>query len=245
MNLDNKYIVVTSNLRKQPGVYCIYNLIDTCKYVGGSKNLQARKRQHFSDLKLNKHKNPRLQSAYNTYGVSSLLFYVLEYLPSGAFEDDIIDREQYWMDLLHPEYNINLVAGKYIGDYIRTEEARQKRSISMSKITNRKKRSPSKWKSGFPPNLGKVFGKETREKIKNAMTGSKNPNFGKPRPEETRRKISEGNSKTYKGLISPDGIVYKDIRYLQVFCKEHDLGLSSIVAVLRGRRKHHKGWKAL
>ncbi len=89
---------------KRMGVYQIINLANGKKYVGASTNLQSRKRQHFSSLKLNKHKNPNLQLEYNQYGKGVFLFSIIEIVYD---ESILIDEEQKWLDELQPEYNIN------------------------------------------------------------------------------------------------------------------------------------------
>lgn len=64
--------------------------------------------------------------------------------------------------------------------------------------------------------------------------------------EETRAKASNTsrgviNIKKYI-LISPEGIVYKTPNGLTDFCRHKDLTRANLIAVVKGRRKHHKGW---
>lgn len=42
-------------------------------------------------------------------------------------------------------------------------------------------------------------------------------------------------------LISPNGEEYELLSY-KLFCEQHQLNSKNICSVLRGRRKHHKGW---
>lgn len=233
--------MLSDKIKKSPGVYRVFNLLTNDCYVGGSKNVMSRRRQHFSDLKLNKHGNQNLQNAYNEFGRVAFEFQVLQYLPVGCSEDDIINAEQVWIDKLSPQYNVNKIAGKYMGDYIRTAEAIEKRRKKMTgkKYPNRKKMT---FKNGINPQIGKFVSQETRDKLSKLMTGAGNPNYGKPKSEETKKRISDGQKRYYSGLIAPDGTVYKDIWHLSQFCREHDLGISSVVALFHGRHKHHKGW---
>lgn len=53
------------------------------------------------------------------------------------------------------------------------------------------------------------------------------------------------NGKIYPGLISPDGLVYKDIKSLSEFCREHNLKISSINKLARSLHKTILGWRNL
>lgn len=73
--------------------------------------------------------------------------------------------------------------------------------------------------------------------------------------EETKKKIGAGHkgkeignsnaAKTYAGFISPGGEVYENITNLSKFCRSHGLGATSMLKLAKGKRNHHKGWKAL
>jgi len=52
--------------------------------------------------------NIHLQNAYNLYGSSVFVFVVLEHI---SRIDDLLVKEQHYIDLLKPEYNIALFAG--------------------------------------------------------------------------------------------------------------------------------------
>ena len=56
-------------------------------------------------------------------GYSSFSLYILEYCD----EKNLIQREQYYLDLLQPEYNILKIAGSLLG-YSHSEETRAKMS---------------------------------------------------------------------------------------------------------------------
>lgn len=233
------------SIEKRSGIYVLQNIENGKSYVGGTVNLKSRKRQHFSDLKLNKHKNKRLQDAYNEYSKDAFRYIILEFVDDI---DNLVNKEQEWMDKLHPEYNINEIAGNYMGDYIRTPEAREKRRIKLlgvkpnispegkeaRRLAMSGDRNPNRRPGAYPP--------ERREKIRQATLGEKNPNYGKPRPEETRKKISVSNYKTYIGAVSPEGIVYSPIVGMREFCRQHSLNESSMVALMHNRRFQHKGW---
>lgn len=84
------------------GVYKIENKITGECYVGSSRNVKKRWRNHRSDLRHNKHKNRKLQAAYDAHGPDVFIFEILE---QGELSQ-LIAREQFFMDLLKPAYNI-------------------------------------------------------------------------------------------------------------------------------------------
>ena len=87
---------------KKSGIYKIQSIIEPEKfYIGSSVNIQSRKRQHFSMLKLNKHDAIYLQNYYNKYGKESLSFHIIE----ECNQDQLIIREQYYIDNLNPIFN--------------------------------------------------------------------------------------------------------------------------------------------
>jgi group I intron endonuclease len=88
------------------GVYVIQNVITSDCYVGSSVDIARRKLKHFHQLRSNKHGNQHLQSAYNKYGHDSFLFAVHEEV---AEREDLVAREQYWINQLLPRYNKMLV----------------------------------------------------------------------------------------------------------------------------------------
>lgn len=66
-------------------------------------------------------------------------------------------------------------------------------------------------------------------------------------PEFHERQIAGGrtvkNFKSYKGFISPDGIVYSPVQNLTKFCREHNLGLTCMLDLENEKIYQHKGWK--
>ena len=86
-------------------IYLIQNIINKHCYVGQTVNFDHRRGEHLSTLRHKKHKNPYLQNAFNLYGEKYFRFSILEEVSEG---DGITFREQYWIERLKPEYNIEL-----------------------------------------------------------------------------------------------------------------------------------------
>jgi group I intron endonuclease len=109
------------------GIYKINSKAHPDKiYIGSAVNYEARKRGHINSLKRNSHKNRKIQAHFNKYGVNDLVFVLLENVPS---KDELTIREQYYIDMMHPSFNICKVAGSSLG-VKRTEEYKAKMSLS-------------------------------------------------------------------------------------------------------------------
>lgn len=112
------------------GIYVIRNLLNGKSYVGSALDLGHRKRTHFYKLRHNSHPSRHLQAAFVKHGESSFEFSVLEELVSPSREA-LISREQWWMDLLAPQYNKRLVADSNQG-VPHTPEERAAQSEAMT-----------------------------------------------------------------------------------------------------------------
>ena len=110
---------------------------------------------------------------YGGASSSNFELHVLEYTSSSAAadSDSLFEREQYYIDLLKPSYNMLKKAGSWLGS--------KHTEVSLLKMKESRK--------------GWVHSEETKTKISNALSGSNNPQYGKPHLEETKLKISLAN----------------------------------------------------
>lgn len=90
------------------GIYKIVNVSNGKFYVGSSKDIASRWKAHITSLKAGIHHSRYLQASWNLYGSDSFEINVLEYCDEAR----LLEREQYYIDSLMPQYNISLVAGK-------------------------------------------------------------------------------------------------------------------------------------
>lgn len=79
------------------GVYKITCKVDGKVYVGGTKNLNRRKSNHFSMLKRGVHKNHKFQIAYDLHGKENFKFEILEFVNN---KNKLDEREDYWTNKL-------------------------------------------------------------------------------------------------------------------------------------------------
>lgn len=99
--------------RKKSGIYAIVNTTNQKSYVGQAISIGDRWLYHLSSLRRGKHSNIKLQRAWAKYGADAFSFKVLEYVQIDR--DLLAEREQFWIDLICPYYNIAPVAGSSIG----------------------------------------------------------------------------------------------------------------------------------
>lgn len=92
-------------------VYKITNITNNKIYIGSTVNLKKRKNNHLRFLRKNKHCNIYLQKSFNKYGEHNFQFQVLE----KCSPSNLVEREQYYIDTLNPNYNICKIAGSILG----------------------------------------------------------------------------------------------------------------------------------
>jgi len=208
------------------GIYQIRNKINKKIYIGSAINIARRWNEHIFRLGKQKHGNPHLQSVWDKYGQDNFEFTVLE----ECEKENLIEREQYYLDILKPKYNICRKAYSCLG-VKRTEETRAKMSAArigkphmflakpyrlmsiskkgkkLSDETKKKLSIARRRRPGIPHTL------ESRKKISLSLMGR----TGRKHSTETKMKISLGNkgkimsseakekiSKANKGRVSPN-----------------------------------------
>lgn len=153
MDSDKKRLVAEN--RGRPGVYRLINLTYENVYVGCSADLGRRFTSYYSFMYIDAQKTSLICKALLKYGYSKFRVEVLEYCTL----ENLLEREQYYIDLLKPKYNILTVAGSSLG-YRHTEE-----TITKFKARRHTKETIEMFKA-------KTFSEETRAKI-SAVNGTK------------------------------------------------------------------------
>ena len=161
----------------ESGVYQIWNFVNGRRYIGSSKNIRKRWNIHRSTLNTQTHDNINLQNDWNKYGKENFDFSVIEYCQ----EEELIQVEEFYIDLWKPSYNMTPHAGNSLG-YKHTEESCQKISLAM-KGRKRKPYTLETRKKLSIALTGRKFSEEHRKNISLARTGTK----ASP---ETRAKLS-------------------------------------------------------
>lgn len=114
INADvEKELIIKENKAKS-GIYRWINKVTGKSYVGSSVSLIRRFNQyynynHIADPK----RNMAICRALLKYGYSNFQLEILEYCDRSRIS--LLEREQYYLDLLKPEYNILKIAGSSLG----------------------------------------------------------------------------------------------------------------------------------
>lgn len=123
-DLDKKSIL--NENKGRAGVYCWTNKVNGKFYIGSAINLYKRLVKYYNYEHLAK-SNMIINKALLKYGYSEFSLQILEYCDP----DSAVSREQYYMDLLKPIYNILGTAGSSMG-YKHSDEAKAKISAAWS-----------------------------------------------------------------------------------------------------------------
>lgn len=148
---------ISTEHKNVSGVYKIIS-IDNKLYIGSTKCIYTRLRNHYSLLKRNKHHSNYLQNSYNKD--NNFNIEILEVCDIS----ELIEREQYYIDSLKPEYNMSPIAGTTLGRVTRQET---KEKISKSLMGH------------IGANRGGKLTNEAKSKISLANSGKKRTNITK------------------------------------------------------------------
>lgn len=173
------------------GIYLITCTVNKSRYVGSSKNIPARWNDHKKRLRLNTHVNRYMQRSWDKYGKETFKLSVLEDVEN---EDDLIAREQHYIDTLNPEFNLCRYAGRPTTEGLeRTDEWLENMSIGIKKY----------WSELSDEEKAARVAKTTRphteeskklisQKVRKAYKEGRIPLKRKPRTDEEKAKILKG-----------------------------------------------------
>lgn len=174
-------------MKNNPAIYKIETISGF--YIGSAVKPRDRKNQRLSHLRRGIHANTMLQRAFDKYGENGLNFSILE--ECGV--DDLLNREQFYLDTLNPKYNILREAGRVTG-FVMSEESKAKRVKTLKERYTPEQRSERARKARA------AWTDESRAKQIKSLTGRKlSPEHiaknikqltGRPCSPETRAKIA-------------------------------------------------------
>lgn len=110
---------------EKTGIYIITCEANDTRYIGSAIRLKDRWVKHRREARQNKHHSSRLQNTWNKYGEASFKFEIVE----ECTREQLVIREQYWMDKLNPELNMNAKAGSRLGTR-HSPEAKEKMRLA-------------------------------------------------------------------------------------------------------------------
>lgn len=226
---------------------CIYKITTTVNhriYIGSTVNFGKRKSLHLHYLRNDKHHSKILQCHYNKHGEDVLIFDIIEY----CSQNQLINREQFYIDSLKPSFNISPTAGNTTG-YRHTDETKKIFSaIHKGKIiSNEQRMSASKKLSGVPKtkthckniSIGLIGLKRSESHSKNisiALSGRAVPNNIKHKTSNSTKRYKIAQINSYGEIINIFDSSFLASIYLGIDKK-------SIQKVARGKYKTTFGYK--
>lgn len=153
------------------GIYQIKCNINNKIYVGSSKDIHERWKSHIRSLRANNHHNPYLQHTFNKYGLGVFVFEIIE----ECSKDDLITKEQYYLDLAFLEDNTFNIAELARAGTVKHHTIETKDKIGKA-------------------NKGRKYSDEVRQKMSENKQGKKRP----PMTEEQKLTMSIALKKHHK-----------------------------------------------
>ena len=209
------------------GIYIIFNTITEKFYIGSAVNYRTRFNEHKRKLRKNIHVNKKLQNAWNKYGEINFQFYLAEPVKN---RENLLEREQWWLDLYKPKYNIALSATAPMLGKKHTKK-------SIRKIKEYLKTAP---KGKDHPNYGKTWSNKRKKEF-----SKKKKSMCLKHSEKTKKRMSNTNKKLkrYKDLIPAIEKFKKQIidsngklfKSLTETAKHHKISIQTVCDILKGR----------
>jgi len=218
--LDDKSLIV-SEFNNKSGIYLLHNLVNGKQYVGSSINLKRRLYSYYSPSKLID--NRYISNSILKYGHNNFTVLILELVEkSDHIKTDLLNREQYYIDLLKPVLNLNPTAGSSLGfkhsDETKALLANLRTGKSLSEKT---KQLLSELFSGeLNPFWGKTHNLDTLTRMKLSKIGELNPMYGKEKsPEfiEQMHKDKHGSNNPMWGKTHSEGTLNKMRKSVYVY----------------------------
>ena len=219
------------------GIYKVTNKINKKSYIGQSKNIEQRLKDH---KLVCRERNVLLKRALKKYGVENFDYEIIEECKLNELDE----REIYWINKLKPEYNLD-TGGKGSPNHIVTDETKrvlkQKGKEFWNNLDEKTKQKIINQNLKGPA-IGHKVSKETREKLRQC-------NLGKKQSKETIEKRKQTMiEKKKNGYIQTNGNHRKKVICIEtgeIFnsLKEakDKYNLSTLCGHLKGRYETCKG----
>lgn len=220
---------------KIAGIYEIKNINTGKVYIGQSKDIMIRWRDHITRLKKQKHENQYLQNAWNKYGAEAFTFSILEVCDPDF---DILNKlEIKWIKLkkaLDDKFGYNIASGggnanPYAG--LDSESYAQLRAAISQRQREYYKTHPSPFK-------GKRISEDVKKYLSEINTGEKSPMYGKKRPEHSRSMSGSGNPRARRVKCIETG---EEFGCVKEAAEKYGTQNSNIIKMLSGFQKTAAG----
>lgn len=153
-----KAILESEYLNPKGGVYQIRCISNDSIYIGSTNNFERRFKCHLFGLKNKKHSNYKLQIDFLQFGEENFAFEILLDLGKNPNRDKLYTSEQYYIDTLKPQYNIQLIVERTV--FTQKPSADVKKTVKrlaegvtgreLRGLAPKKEKAPKKKKYGNP-----------------------------------------------------------------------------------------------
>lgn len=203
-----KSLILKENKNKS-GIYKFTNKQNGNFYIGSSKDLSNRFIRYFNLSYISTVKNDlTISRALIKYGYSNFTLEILEYCDVPV----LLEREQHYLDLLKPTYNIAKIAGSTLG-VPKSEETKSKTSQALKGV----------YTGENSPLFGRTHTEETKLLMSQARQGIDNFMYGKTHTEQSKLLMSLAktgkvhDNKTKESISAANGTAV----YLYAACLEN------------------------
>ena len=234
------------------GIYQITSKKNSKIYIGSACDLRGRKNGHLHALRKNKHHSILLQRHVNKYGIDDLLFEILEFCSKKI----LLKREQYYLDILLPEFNICKEAKNCMGRIVSLKtRAKISKTLTGKPSVNKgkkvwseeQKRKISLFHTGNTYSLGYIYTEGRKQKIKDGNIKYWNSEEGKQRARDRAKKHWESPKYLKYRLNNPPNgkpILY-DYKYFRSIKEASSFFKINENVIYRLLKKEIKGYRRL
>ena len=120
---EEQYLKYMTNKSRYGVIYKIVNLIDNHFYIGSTQNFIKRYYTHINHIRTNKQSCTLLVRAINKYKEENFKLEIIE----ECLPEELLTREQHYLDTLLPKYNVAKIAGSNTG-IRRSKETKEAKS---------------------------------------------------------------------------------------------------------------------
>ncbi len=207
-------------------------------YIGQAQKISARWVHHKSSLNNNSHRNKKIQSVANKYGLGQLAFEIVEICEI----EELNDKEMYYIKVFNTydtKHGLNLTQGGSGPSGFKASSATKQK---MSDSHKERYAKHGHHCTGRKLTVDQIKQRtEQLSKSKYSQRGEAHPFYKRVLSEEEIDRLRQARSKTMS-LISPDGNIIT-FKGCNKFCDDNKLDKNKFYELKRGEIAEYKGYK--
>lgn len=211
-------------------------------YIGSSCNIKVRWATHKWEMRKGKKK----MLFGDLVGIHTVEAFTFEVVEEVTERHNLLEREQYWIDKTAPSLNLSMSAScslrdpKYLGEgHPQAKHTRDEYLSIVECILANPEMTDTQILKALPFISTKSVVKHLRSGNNHKWLHEQEPTLAEKLEQLNRKRLAVWNREHY--IVSPEGREYTFHNQAE-FAKRHNLGLSSLSALLSGGITHHKHW---